>query len=102
MLQVLLRVFFIIIVMQEAHRLPVFDVLAEMRGHGAHGVAHVLRVDDQVLVGHHRRVQFRRPFQTQHIVSSGFVLLHTGYHSFPRLSITGPGFFTGLFPRGHG
>ena len=55
------------LIMQISDRFPVFLIFAEMLRHSAHGIAHVLRVDDQVLIRHHGPVQFRRSFQAQHL-----------------------------------
>ena len=77
MLQVLLRILFIIIVMQDPDRLPVLRVFPEVFRHGPHGIAYIFRMDEQVLVLHHRPVQFRRPLQAQHTDPSLIVQTHT-------------------------
>ena len=70
MVQMLLRVLLIVIVVQHPYRLPVLLVLTEMPGHGPHGIADVLCVQDQMLLRHHGFVQFCCSGQCQHCVPS--------------------------------
>ena len=75
MLQMLLRILLIIIIMQHSDRLPVLPVFSEIIRHGTHGIADVFRVNDQVFLRHHCRVQFRGSFQAQHRGSSFIVTI---------------------------
>ena len=66
-IQMLLRVFLIIVVMQHADGLPVLFVFAEMPGHGAHGVADIQLVEKKMILRYHCRVYFFCSVQCQHI-----------------------------------
>ena len=66
MLQMLLRVFFIIIIVQIADGHPMLRIPAKMPGHGPHGGRHTERVMHQAFLLHHGGVQLLGPFQCQH------------------------------------